>query len=284
MAKDLRDLRVQEGYNLDWIIENYTPVQNVIGFSITALSLDEHVSLMLKWAKEHLSKTVCVANTHMLVEARKDPKLFSVLEKADLVTPDGMPLVWIMRLLGSPHQERVAGLDILLALCKKASQEQVSIFFLGSQSEILERMKERLEREFPNLKVAGMEPLPFRPLTPEEDAEVIQKINSSGAGITLVALGCPKQELWMAAHYNKIQTVMVGLGGAFPVYAGIHKRAPNFIRTSGLEWLYRLGQEPRRLWGRYRSTIPPFLWLALQQVMTTPKLEGGITQSADITK
>lgn len=116
-----------------------------------------------------------------------------------------------------------------------------------------------------------MEPLPFHPITPEEDEAIVQKLNESGAGLVLVSLGCPKQEIWMAKHQGKVQAVMVGLGGAFPVYAGIHKRAPQLIRSSGLEWLYRLAQEPRRLWGRYSSTIPVFLWLALKQLLTSPK-------------
>jgi N-acetylglucosaminyldiphosphoundecaprenol N-acetyl-beta-D-mannosaminyltransferase len=114
-----------------------------------------------------------------------------------------------------------------------------------------------------------MEPLPFRPLTQAEDNAIIQKIHDSGAGIVLVSLGCPKQEYWMNQHKDKIQAVMVGLGGVFPVYAGIHKRAPLWIRNLGLEWFYRLIQEPRRLWKRYRTTIPPFIWLAFRQLLSS---------------
>jgi N-acetylglucosaminyldiphosphoundecaprenol N-acetyl-beta-D-mannosaminyltransferase len=130
-------------------------------------------------------------------------------------------------------------------------------------------MRQKLEREFPNTSIAGMEPLPFCPLTPEEDEAVIKKINESGAGIIMLSLGCPKQELWMAQHKDKIQAVMIGLGGAFPVYAGIHRWAPWWIRKSGLEWFYRLIQEPRRLWKRYGTTIPPFICLALKQLLAS---------------
>lgn len=248
----------------DQLVET-PPVQAVIGFPVTALSLDDYVSLIVQWAKHRLSKIACVANIHMLIEAKSNPALASILHNADLVTPNGMPLVWTMRLTGVPNQERVAGMDLLLGLCKQASQ-QVSLFFLGSETEILERMRARLEQEFPELQIAGMEPLPFRPLSPEEDETIIRKINSSGAGITLVSLGCPKQELWIAEHKNKIQSVLIGIGGVFPVYAGIHKRAPEAIRNLGMEWFYRLVQEPRRLWRRYGSTIPPFLWLASKQL------------------
>ncbi|MCA1994329.1 MAG: WecB/TagA/CpsF family glycosyltransferase, partial [Coleofasciculus sp. S288] len=111
--------------------------------------------------------------------------------------------------------------------------------------------------------------LPFRPLTQEEDEALIQKINESGAGLVFVSLGCPKQEYWMAQHKDKIQAVMLGVGGVFPVYAGIHKNAPRRVKEFGLEWLYRLVQEPRRLWGRYSKTIPPFIWLALKQLLAT---------------
>lgn len=248
------------------------PFKNVIGFPVTASPFDIQIALILDWARNQLSKVVCVANVHMLIEGYRNPDFASVLQEADLVTPDGMPLVWMLRLMNAPTQNRVAGVDILLALCRQASSHNVSLFFLGSQPAILSRIQSRLEKEFPDLKIAGMEPLPFRPLTRTEDEEVVQKINNSGAGIVLVSLGCPKQELWMAQHKNRINAVMIGLGGAFPVYAGIHKRAPGVVRSMGFEWLYRLIQEPKRLWGRYSSTMPIFIWLALKQLLNTPKV------------
>lgn len=241
---------------------------NVIGSPVTALPFDAQIEMMLKWASSRKSKVVCVANVHMLVEAYYHSELASVLENADMVTPDGMPLVWMMRLMGAPYQNRVAGMDILLSLCKSATARNIKIFFLGSQSTILEKMRTKLEHDFPNLQIVGMEPLPFRPLTPDEDDAIIQKINESGASLVLVSLGCPKQEYWMNQHKGKVHAVMIGLGGVFPVLAGIHKRAPFWIRDLGLEWFYRLIQEPRRLWSRYMDTIPPFIWLALKQLLT----------------
>jgi len=211
----------------------------------------------------------------MLIEAHKDQQFADVLHNADLVAPDGMPLVWMLRLLGAAKQERVAGPDVLSALCRLAPEENVSLFFLGSQAAVLAKMRTKLEREFPTLAIAGMEPLPFRPITAAEDEEIIQKLNDSGAGLVLVALGCPKQEKWMAEHRGKVQAVMVGLGGAFPVYAGIYKRPPHFVQQVGLEWLYRLVQEPRRLWKRYFSTIPIFVWLACKQFLADEKKPNG---------
>ncbi len=240
---------------------------SVIGFPVTALPFEKQISLILQWSKVRCSKVVCIANVHMLVEAYQHSNFAVVLKSADLVTPDGMPLVWMLRLLGVSDQDRVAGMDVLLATCKSAVKEGVSVFFLGSQDSILERIRLRLNQDFPNLQIAAMQSLPFRPLTSEEDEEIVQKVNASGAGIVFVSLGCPKQELWMSEHKDRIQAVMIGLGGAFPVYAGIHKRAPQIIRSTGFEWLYRLMQEPRRLWGRYISTIPLFMWLALKQLI-----------------
>jgi N-acetylglucosaminyldiphosphoundecaprenol N-acetyl-beta-D-mannosaminyltransferase len=248
--------------------EVFLPTKRVLDFPITALKLDEQVQTILQWAVTHESKTVCVANVHMLMEAHWNPEFAQILKGADIVTPDGMPLVWMMRQMGARYQDRVAGMDIMMSLCKLAEAKNVSVFYLGSQTEILSRMRKRLEKEFPKLKIAAMEPLPFRPLTEAEDQALIDKIHSSGAGIVLVSLGCPKQENWMAQHKGKIQAVMIGLGGVFPVYAGIHKRAPRVVRDMGLEWLYRWMQEPRRLWQRYTKTIPPFIWLAIKQLLT----------------
>ena len=252
-------------------LEDMPPLKNIIGLPVTALPFDDQITLILKWAKSLSSKVVCIANVHMLVEGYKDRAFTPVLQNADLVTPDGMPLVWMLRLMGASNQDRVAGLDVLSALCERASIENISIFFLGSQTAILEKMRAKLEQDFPNLQIAGMEPLPFRPLSEDEDQAVIQKLNESGCGLVFVSLGCPKQEIWMSQHKNRVQAVMLGLGGAFPVYAGIHKRAPKMVRSLGFEWLYRFMQEPYRLWGRYSTTIPIFIWLALKQLVTSDR-------------
>lgn len=239
---------------------------DVIGSPVTALLLQEQVKIMLDWARNFSSRFVCVANVHTLMESHWDPNFRTILQEADLVTPDGMPLVWMIKCMGIKGQDRVAGLDLFLEACRQAAAQGISIYLLGSTQKVLDKMQARLKREFPMLKLAGVESPPFRPLTVDEDARLIERINNCNPGLIFVSLGCPKQERWMAAHKNQIQSVMVGVGAVFEVYARVRKHAPKWVRELGLEWLYRLIQEPRRLWKRYWNTIPPFLWLALKQL------------------
>ncbi|PZD73265.1 N-acetylglucosaminyldiphosphoundecaprenol N-acetyl-beta-D-mannosaminyltransferase [Acaryochloris thomasi RCC1774] len=240
----------------------------VIGTNVNALSLKQSATQIIAWAKQNISKTICVANVHMLMEAYWDPSFKQILHSADLVTPDGMPLVWMLKFLGAYSQERVAGMDLLKKLCEEAQQQKVGIFFLGSETKILAKMRQRLESEYPSLDIIGMESLPFRPLTDQEDQKIVERINGTEAGLLFLSLGCPKQEKWIAQHRGRINATMVGLGGVFPVYAGLQKYAPQWIRTLGMEWAYRLYQEPGRLWRRYATTIPPFVWLAARQLIT----------------
>jgi N-acetylglucosaminyldiphosphoundecaprenol N-acetyl-beta-D-mannosaminyltransferase len=242
------------------------PSVEILGIPTTALPFHEQIEVIVGWAKERRSRVVCVANTHMLVEASNNHDFKEVLFDADLVTPDGMPLVWMMKLLGVYNQDRVAGMDIFEEVCRLASVRGISVYLVGSQAVILKRMRDRLEREFPSLKIAGMESPPFSPSVPE-DPELVERINRSGAGVVAVSLGCPKQEYWMNLHRNRVHAVMIGLGAVFPLYAGIQKRAPKIIRTLGLEWLFRLVQEPRRLWKRYMTTIPVFIVLSAKQLL-----------------
>jgi N-acetylglucosaminyldiphosphoundecaprenol N-acetyl-beta-D-mannosaminyltransferase len=243
------------------------PIQNVIGHPITALQFADVIDLIVRWATQRLSKVVCFADIHPLMEANSNPRYAKTLLDADLVVPESMALVWIMKLLGVRQQDRVGGMDLFQALCHKVSSTPGSIFFLGSDISTLELMRQRINQDFPHLQIAGMEPLPFRPMTSTEDAEMIQKINESGASIVLVSLGCPKQEIWMIQHRDKIKAVMLGLGGVFRIYARVYKWAPTYIRKSGLTWLYRLTQEPRRLWKRFYKTVPPFVYLVLKQIL-----------------
>ncbi len=243
------------------------PTQTVIGFPISILSFDDQVSTIVQWACARLSKVVCVANVHMLMEGYWHSEFAEVLTGADLLTPDGMPLAWMTSLMNRQRQERVAGMELMQGLCERSQSEKVSIFFLGSTPEMLSKIQQKLGQDYPDLQIAGMVSPPFRALSAKEDKAIVDEINASGAGLVFVSLGCPKQEHWMHQHRGQVQATMVGLGGAFSVYAGEKQWAPAWVRKYGMEWCYRLMQEPGRLWKRYASTIPPFLWLAFKQIV-----------------
>ena len=249
------------------------PTKELLDTPVTCLSFEEQIMLMLRWAKARTSKVVCLANVHMLMEAYWNPTFSKVLHHADLVTSDGKPLVLMLRLLGIKHQNQVAGMDVFLNLCDLAEQTGVKVYFLGSTEKVLHEIEKKLSKEYPILQVAGMKSIPYVATkdlieNPDLDRDLVAEINQSGAGIVFVCLGCPKQEIWMSRYQGSIKGVMVGVGAVFSMYAGINPRAPHWIQRAGLEWLFRLMQEPRRLWRRYGSTIPPFLYLAVRQLIT----------------
>lgn len=203
---------------------------------------------------------VCIANVHMTVTAKTDKDLRLAMEKADIVTSDGMPLVWELRRQGFKEAERVSGPDLMIELCDRAQSEGVSIYFYGGSPSVVKKLEEKLIVRFPGLKIAGIESPPMLPNKPEVDYGVVDKIKASGAGIVFVGLGCPKQELWMHTYSPHIPAVLIGVGAAFDFFAGTVKRAPLWMQKSGLEWFYRLCSEPRRLWKRYLVTNSLFVW------------------------
>jgi len=249
-------------------LQGFSYWPNIIGSHISAISFNETIKVILSWAISRESRYICVANVHMFIEAHKDPKFASVLEQADMVTPDGMPLVISLRFLYDIHQERIAGMDLMPAIIKEAAKHSIPVFFYGSTKDVLTRIVKRSISEHTTLIIAGTYSPPFRNLTPEEKKFEVQQINNSGAGIVFVALGCPKQEIWMASNKNKINAVMIGIGGAFPVYAGTQHRAPKWMQKYSLEWVYRLIQEPRRLLFRYLNTNSTFIFLLVKQLIT----------------
>lgn len=238
---------------------------DVFGAPIDALDMDGAVARIGRWAAARESRSVCICNAHSVVTARSDPAFAAVLQGADMATPDGAPVAWMGRWQGWPQQQRVCGPDLMLACCADAAARGESIFLYGSTPETLERLEATLRQRWPTLRIAGRHAPPFRPLTAAEDEAVVRLINASGAGTVWVSLGCPKQEAWMAAHRGRIHAVMLGVGAAFDFHAGTQPRAPRWMRDNGLEWLYRLVSEPRRLWRRYLVTNTLFIWFALQQ-------------------
>lgn len=239
----------------------------ILGCFINAGSWHETIQRIHRWSSAHESRYVCICNVHSVVTARHDTEFRKALIDADMATPDGMPLTWMLRHMGFPHQQRLNGPDLMWHYCEFAVANNESIFLYGSTQDTLDKLQQKLNTSFPSLKIAGSYSPPFRPLSSEEDAEITSRINSSGANVVLVSLGCPKQELWMAEHRGKINAVMMGVGAAFDYHAGTIKRAPLWMQHHGLEWLYRLGSEPRRLWKRYMVTNSIFIVVATWQLI-----------------
>ncbi len=233
----------------------------VLGLSVTTGKYHDFIEKIKLLAVAEKSSYVCVANVHMLVEAHKSREFAEVVNSAAIVTPDGMPLVWALRLLYDYRQDRVAGMDLLPDLLKQAEQNHISVYFYGGSDTTIKKTKEYLDITYPGLTIAGMYSPPFRPLTEAEQHDVVQNIKHSNAKLVFVVLGCPKQEKWMAYMQGKINACMIGIGGALPVLIGVQKRAPLWMQKSGLEWLYRFFQEPSRLAKRYLVTNSIFLWL-----------------------
>lgn len=267
-------------YTKDYFIRNtpseeyfYTPVNTnvmkhpLLGIGITLGSYKNFINSISDLARTKQSEYICVANVHMLVEAHNDITFASVVNEAIIVTPDGMPLVIGLKLLAKIKQDRVAGMDLLPDMLAEAEKSEFSVFFYGGSEEMATKTKEFVNQKYPKLKLADVYSPPFRPLTTEEEDADIEMINNSGSNLLFVALGCPKQEKWMARMKGKINMPMIGIGGALPVMIGLQKRAPAWIQNNSLEWAYRLTQEPIRLFKRYASTNSIFLWLFFKELI-----------------
>jgi N-acetylglucosaminyldiphosphoundecaprenol N-acetyl-beta-D-mannosaminyltransferase len=238
---------------------------DILGRKIDPLEQASLLETLCKWGKKHQSRSVCICNVHSLVSALRLPEHAQALDQSDLNTPDGMPLVWILRRNGYPQQERIAGPDLMYDLCTRTAVLGLSVYFYGSTERILNRLVTKLCNQIAGISIAGYYSPPFRALTPEEDKRIVRMINDSGAAIVFVGLGCPKQEIWIAEHKGKINSVMLGVGAAFDFHAGIIKRAPAWVRKIGFEWFHRLLKEPKRLWRRYLYTNSIFLWFVIRE-------------------
>lgn len=235
---------------------------------IDAVTWPEALVRISAWAANRESRYVCICNAHSVVTAGQDAAVGTAVAQADMVTPDGAPVAWMMRKQGFASQQRINGPDLMWKYCAQAAQRNESIYLYGGAPETLVILQAKLAQAFPGLVVAGAYSPPFRAITAEEDAHAVAHINDSGAGTVWVGLGCPKQELWMAAHRGRINAVMVGVGAAFDYHAGTIQRAPLWMQNAGLEWLHRLASEPRRLWKRYLVTNTLFVLGAIRQLAT----------------
>lgn len=244
---------------------------SVLHASIDVVDWAAALSRIAEWAANRESRYVCICNSHSVVTAGQEPAFGQVVARADMATPDGAPVAWMIRKLGFRGQQRINGPDLMWKYCEQASRRGESIYLYGGAPETLEILQHRLAKEFPGLRVAGAYSPPFRALTATEDADAVRRINASGAGTVWVSLGCPKQEMWMAAHHESVKAVMIGVGAAFDYHAGTIQRAPLIVQQAGLEWLYRLISEPRRLWRRYLITNTLFVFGAARQLTSKAK-------------
>lgn len=249
------------------------PHRHLLGMRVDATSYGDASEQVLAWAARSESRYVCVSTVHMVMEAHDDPEFRRIVNGASLVTPDGVPLVWALRLLGVPEATRVYGPQLTPRLCGHAAAAGVPVGFYGGSQDTLDRMIPRLQERYPGLQVAYAHSPPFRPLEPDEQEHIVGEINASKARILFVGLGCPKQERWMAAHIGRVQAVMLGVGAAFDFLAGSKRQAPAWLQRAGLEWAFRLVSEPRRLWYRYLYHNPRFLMLFAAQLARSG-LEG----------
>jgi N-acetylglucosaminyldiphosphoundecaprenol N-acetyl-beta-D-mannosaminyltransferase len=242
------------------------PRVNVLGVGISPLTRAEALATIEGWIARGDREYVCVSGIHGVMESQRDEQLRAIHNAAGMVTPDGMPLVWLSWMKGFEYVERVYGPDLMLACCQRSISTGYRHFFYGGGQGVPERLTERLQARFPGLAVAGGYSPPYRALTPEEDEGVVRRINAARPDIVWVGLGTPKQERWMSDHRDRLAApVFIGVGAAFDFHAGLKRQAPRWMQRSGLEWLFRLREEPRRLWRRYLRNNPLFVWYVLLQ-------------------
>jgi N-acetylglucosaminyldiphosphoundecaprenol N-acetyl-beta-D-mannosaminyltransferase len=239
----------------------------VLGVPINLTSYDASLVNIIKWSKESQSRIIYAANVHMVMEAYDHEDFKIILQTSDIVTPDGMPLVWMLRLKGAKGQKRVYGPTLMLHVLNRAEKEHLPVGFYGANEQTLENLLLRIRKQYPNLHVAYSFSPPFRSLDKQESAKIIEEIVSAGVRILFVGLGCPKQEKWIAENKGIIHAVMLGVGAAFDIHAGVKHQAPPWLQRLGLEWLFRLTQEPNRLWRRYFYNNPRFLFLAIMDLL-----------------
>ena len=240
----------------------------ILDTSIDAVSWEAMISRIAKWASLSESRYVCLCNAHSVVTGRRDAKFRQVIEAADTAAPDGSPVAWLMRIRGVPSQERIDGPSLMWRYAEQATLDGTPIFLYGTTPDTLDKLIAKLGYAFPGLRIAGHYSPPFKPLSTEEEDQVVDMINGSGARVVFVGLGCPRQETWMADISERIPAVLVGVGAAFDYHAGVIRRAPRWMQRNGLEWFYRLCAEPRRLWRRYFTTNTLFLYYLLRDRFT----------------
>ena len=233
--------------------------RSILGMRVDATDYADASNRIMEWSSQAHPRYVCLANVHMVMESHDSPDFRNCVNSADLVASDGTPLVWVMRLRGARKAQHVRGATLTQCVLEQCAGKRVPVGFYGGTEHVLQQLQQHSKNQFPDLQVVYAYSPPFRQLNRNELEKVWTSINASGARILFVALGCPKQEAWMAAARPAVNLVMLGVGAVFEMLAGTKKQAPLWAQRLGLEWLFRLLAEPRRLWQRYLRHNPRFL-------------------------
>lgn len=234
-----------------------------LGVRFTMTDYEEASGVIIEQAVQRKSYGVSALAVHGLIESYNKPSLKEKVNKLDMVVPDGQPVKWALNhFYKAGMKDRVYGPELTLHVLRKADKAKLKVFLYGSKKETLEKLSAFITSNFPGITVCGIHPDRFRDATPEEDQQDIEKINQSGANIVLVGRGCPRQEVWVSDHLHKINAAMMAVGAAFDFHAGTLEQAPRWMQNAGLEWLFRLTREPKRLWKRYLFTNSKFLYLS----------------------
>ena len=248
---------------------------NVLGVEISSINMAMALAVFQEWIDHKSRQYVCVTPAHAVMDGYRDPSLRRIFNGSGLTTPDGMGIVWLLRLHGARHVGRVYGPDLMNEVCRTSVQKGWSHFLFGGEPGVAECLKSNLEQRYPGIRVVGTYSPPFRALSEEEDRQVIAAINRASPDIVWVGISSPKQERWMHDHLGKLDArVMVGVGAAFDFLTGRKPQAPSWIQRIGMEWLFRLSTEPGRLWPRY-SQYPLFVILAIAQLAGWRRFPAG---------
>jgi N-acetylglucosaminyldiphosphoundecaprenol N-acetyl-beta-D-mannosaminyltransferase len=249
---------------------------NILGVGVSPVNMQMALSCIQSWIARREPNYVIAVPAHCIVECLRHEELRQIYNQAGLVTPDGMPIAWIAKLMGHNHVDRVYGPDLMLAVCESSVSRGYRHFFYGGwPSDVVEKLASRLRERFPGIEIVGTYAPPFRPLTEEEDNKVVEMIDATGADIVWIGLGAAKEEYWAAAHVGKVcAPVLIGVGAAFDFHSGLKPQAPRWMMRAGLEWFFRILTEPRRLGPRYLRDNPVFVWRILLQALgrTPPPL------------
>lgn len=239
---------------------------DVLGVGISAINMEMAKAEIARWITEGEKHYVCVTGVHGVMESQGDAELTDIHNRSGLTTPDGMPMVWSARAAGAKHVERVYGPDLMLELCEMAAAEGWTSYFYGGKEGVPELLASKLSERYPGLKVVGTYSPPFRELTSDEQAAIADQINAAAPDLVWVGLSTPKQERWVAANVGRLNaSAILAVGAAFDIHAGTLRQAPRWMQRTGLEWLYRLMREPKRLWRRYLKNNPRFVLAILRR-------------------